>query len=123
MFNATTNKAIDSLHDERLATIAAAKAVGCRVLDLNLASMAYVNALGNETAQVYDLNPTDMTHLNERGSLVFGRMVADLLLGYPPNPDPKAGDIVGGLVKGACFEKWVKPNLVMSSRIWRGVEA
>jgi hypothetical protein len=114
---------IDSLHDQRLAAIAAAKAVGCRVLDLNLASMDYVNALGNETAQVYDLNPTDMTHLNERGSVVFGRMVADLLLGYPPNHDPTAGDILGGLVKGTCFEKWIKPDVVMSLKIWRGVEA
>jgi lysophospholipase L1-like esterase len=124
-FNATTGKVIDSLHNERLATLAAAETVGCRVLDLNLASARYVARLGNETSQVYGLNPSDRTHVNERGSTAFGRMVADLLLGVPAEgfTVEGLGDLIRGFASGACFERWVGKNLGMSVRIWSGLEA
>lgn len=124
VFDANTHKVLDSLHNERLATIAAAKAVGIRYLDLNLASSNYINALGNETAGVYDLEPTDRTHLNARGAKVFGRMVADLLLGWPA--DGKVDgvkEVIGGVLGGACWAKWVKLDLEVSAKIWSGREA
>jgi hypothetical protein len=124
-FNATTGEVIDSLHDQRLATLAAAETVGCRVLDLNRASARYVQKLGNETSQVYALNPTDRTHLNDRGSIVFGRMVADLLLGVPAEGFTGQGlaGLIQGFASGACFERWVGKDLGMSLKIWSGQEA
>jgi len=115
------------LHNERLATIAAGKAVGARVLDLNAASLSYVNALGSVDAQTYNLESTDMTHLNDRGSVVFGRMVADLLLGHAPVIE-KIDEKVGGHLKerqtdGSEFKRWITPDGEMSWKIWHGVLA
>ncbi|KAJ9134330.1 Rhamnogalacturonan acetylesterase RhgT [Pleurostoma richardsiae] len=112
------HNATDSLHNERLATIAAAKASSTRYIDLNAASLAYVDAIGNASAQVYDLNGNDTTHLNDYGSVVFGRMVADLLLGHPP--------VVHGdahYTEDPCLERWIKPNETLSSNIWAGLPA
>lgn len=117
--------ATDSLHDQRLATIAAGQTVGARVLDLNLASLSYVDAIGSVDAQAYNLNPTDMTHLNDWGSVVFGRMVADLLLGHPPvietseeNTSEKATS-----PDGRQFARWIAPDEQLSWKIWHGVPA
>ncbi|KAK2012535.1 GDSL-like Lipase/Acylhydrolase [Colletotrichum eremochloae] len=73
-------KVIQNLENERLRAIAAAEAVGATYLDLNTASTDYVNAIGNENAHKYDLSSGDATHLNTAGGVVFGRLVADLLL-------------------------------------------
>ncbi|KAL2873447.1 hypothetical protein SGCOL_011393 [Colletotrichum sp. CLE4] len=67
------------LADWRGKTIAAAKASSIKWLDLNLASTDYVNAIGEENSQYYNLASTDRTHLGEAGKIVFGRMVVDLL--------------------------------------------
>lgn len=117
--------ATDSLHDQRLATIAAGRAAGARVLDLNQASLGYVDAIGSEAAQAYDLNPTDMTHLDAWGSVVFGRMVADLLLGHPPVID-KSGDDASAEASspdGLRFARWIAPDAQLSWKIWHGVPA
>ncbi|KAJ0307904.1 hypothetical protein COL5a_008145 [Colletotrichum fioriniae] len=71
---------VQDLAEWRGKTIAAAKASSVRWLDLNLASIDYVNAIGEKSAQYYNLASTDRTHLGEAGEIVFGRMVVDLLL-------------------------------------------
>jgi lysophospholipase L1-like esterase len=119
--------AADSLRDERLATIAAGRTVGARVLDLNLASRGYVDALGSEDAQRYNLNPNDMTHLNGWGSVVFGRMAADLLLGHPPVIEATAAasweSAAVEIADSRRFERWIVPDEKLSWKIWHGILA
>lgn len=74
-------KVIENLAEWAAATIAAADAAGAPYLDLNLASTDYMNAIGEEDAQRYNLEADDATHLNPGGEIVFGRMVVDLLVG------------------------------------------
>ncbi|ORY70452.1 SGNH hydrolase-type esterase domain-containing protein [Pseudomassariella vexata] len=80
------HNATDSLHDQRLAAIAAAEQTGSTIVDLNAASLKYVNAIGNTAAQVYNYGDDrkDQTHLNPWGEVVFGRMVADLVVEAVP---------------------------------------
>ncbi|KAH9909541.1 SGNH hydrolase-type esterase domain-containing protein [Xylariomycetidae sp. FL2044] len=96
----------DSLHDERLAAIEAAEATGSMYLDLNQASINYVNSIGEDAAHVYNLAADDNTHLNDYGSVVFGRMVADLLL-----------------EKVADLGKWFRANETLSYAISHGLPA
>ncbi|KAI1127862.1 GDSL-like Lipase/Acylhydrolase [Nemania abortiva] len=100
------NVAADSLHDQRLLTIAAAQESGTEYLDLNEASLAYVDAIGETAAHAYNLNPDDNTHLNAWGSVVFGRIVADLLLEKKPK-----------------LEAWIAPNATLSALIANGLPA
>ena len=69
----------DSLADVTAAAKTAAKDSGAVLLDLNKASMAYLNAIGPNDAHTYNLNADDNTHLNAEGSVVFGGMVAELM--------------------------------------------
>jgi hypothetical protein len=48
-------------------------------IDLNEASTNYVNAIGAADAALYNRIPTDFTHLNGHGSLLFGTMVSHLM--------------------------------------------
>ncbi|KAK3326177.1 GDSL-like Lipase/Acylhydrolase [Apodospora peruviana] len=115
----------DSLHSERLATIAAAKESETHYIDLNAASMAYVNALGKDKSQVFNLDPSDRTHLNDHGGVVFGRMVADLLMGRNQTTKPVAGSCAteeDGFPSG-CLAQWFKPDDKMSDAIWQGLPA
>jgi len=66
----------------------------------------YCNAIGPEAAWKYNLNPTDYTHLDTKGSVVFGRLVSDLLV-------RRYGDI------GAVTRR----NGTLSREIWQGVAA
>ncbi|KAK3942487.1 SGNH hydrolase-type esterase domain-containing protein [Diplogelasinospora grovesii] len=126
------HNATDSLHDQRLATLAAGTNAEVRVLDLNQASLEYVDAIGNISAQVYDLNGNDTTHLNAYGSTVFGRMVADLLLGHPPvvttedgkgtNPTQRRAGL-DGAPADCCLRRWIKGNESVSYDIWHGLPA
>jgi lysophospholipase L1-like esterase len=70
----------ESLAKERDAAIAVANKAGVKYLDLNTASTKYVNAIGQENADKYNEIEGDRTHLNFSGKLVFGRIVADLLV-------------------------------------------
>jgi lysophospholipase L1-like esterase len=72
------------LHEERLAAIKAAEVTNSTIIDLNAASLAYVNAIGRDASWVYNWGPTDYTHLNPKGEVVFGRMVADLIIKAHP---------------------------------------
>ncbi|KAI1159674.1 SGNH hydrolase-type esterase domain-containing protein [Nemania serpens] len=98
--------ATDSLHDQRLATISAARVSRTAYLDLNAASLAYVDAIGEAAAHAYNLNAADNTHLNDWGSVVFGRLVADLLLAREPG-----------------LGRWVVANETMSALIREGMPA
>ncbi|KAK8110734.1 carbohydrate esterase family 12 protein [Apiospora kogelbergensis] len=102
------HNATDSLHNERLHTIAAAEKSGTPYLDLNAASLKYVNSIGRDAAHAYDLKEGDLTHLNDWGSVVFGHMVADLLL------ESEAG---------RCLGSWIRRNETLSWAIREGVPA
>jgi lysophospholipase L1-like esterase len=75
----------ESLSKERDAAIAVANKTGVKYLDLNTASTKYVNAVGQANADKYNEDEGDRTHLNFSGKLVFGRMVADLLVKKRPD--------------------------------------
>jgi lysophospholipase L1-like esterase len=63
----------------------AAESAEVKYLDLNMASTIYVDAIGTEDAQYYNLSEDDRTHLNVAGQTVFGRMTLDLLLEIRPD--------------------------------------
>ncbi|KAJ7866751.1 SGNH hydrolase [Mycena leptocephala] len=48
--------------------------------DLHKSSMDYVEAIGPTAAHILNLSPSDNTHLNDNGALVFGRMMADFFV-------------------------------------------
>lgn len=98
-------RVIESLSNETALTLEVAKNNSLRFIDLNQASEAYVNAIGPNASYVYNLTPTDYTHLNYWGSIVFGRIVSDLMQKY--------GDI----------REWTKPNATLSREIAAGVPA
>ncbi|ROW09247.1 hypothetical protein VPNG_05806 [Cytospora leucostoma] len=111
--------AINNLAEQRNATIAAANSTDTWYIDLNQASREYVDAIGEEAAQVYDLNGNDTTHLNDYGSVVFGNLVADLILGHPP----VIGDVDWQPSQDYYLAQWIKPNQTITSEIWSGVPA
>lgn len=78
------------------------------LLDLNAASRAYVDRIGAAAAHAYNLQPGDDTHLDGWGSVVFGRMVADLLLASGA---------------GRCLGPWIRPNATLSQAIRDGMPA
>jgi lysophospholipase L1-like esterase len=86
---------VDSLADVAEAAKKAAAAVNVALLDLNAASKEYVQAIGSENADKYNLLEGDRTHLNDHGIAVFGRMVADLIVDWKRplrayiTPDPE----------------------------------
>jgi len=80
--------------------------LGTRWIDLNRASTDYVNAIGPEASWNYNYLPDDRTHLNEWGSVVFGRLVSDLLV-------EKYKDI----------KVWTKANETLSGLLREGVPA
>lgn len=77
-------KVVENLANETRTTLDVAKKNSLHYIDLNKASTAYVNALGQAAADKYNLASDDRTHLNEYGGVVFARIVSDLLVaGYP----------------------------------------
>ena len=78
-FSSSTGKVSESLADVTAAAKAAAAKTGAAVIDLNGASIKYLNAIGADNAHTYNLIPTDNTHLNVAGSQVFGNLVAMLI--------------------------------------------
>lgn len=110
-FDNTLNppRVIENLSAERNATLSVAsslKKAGARSIDLNRASTDYVNAIGAEASWKYNYLPDDRTHLNEWGSVVFGRLVSDLLV-------EKYKDI----------RVWTKANETLSRALREGVPA
>ncbi|XP_014556555.1 carbohydrate esterase family 12 protein [Bipolaris victoriae FI3] len=84
-FNTTTDRVIENLARESALTIDVATSSNLHFIDLNKASTAYVNAIGQAGADTYNWvgngsTARDRTHLNPWGEVVFGRMVSDLLV-------------------------------------------
>ncbi|KAI4521098.1 SGNH hydrolase [Schizophyllum commune Loenen D] len=69
-------------------TIAVAEAQDAPYIDLHQASIDYVEAIGEDAAHRLNREPDDNTHLNVNGTIVFGRMVADLLVARFPGELP-----------------------------------
>jgi len=90
------------------ATIAVAQSLESRWIDLNNASTVYCNAIGPAASWKYNLNDTadDTTHLNDYGSVVFGRMVSDLMV-------DKYDDILF----------WTVSNTTLTNEIEHGIPA
>jgi lysophospholipase L1-like esterase len=78
-FSNSTGKINENLADVTAAAKEAASKTGAKIIDLNAASTKYLNAIGPDNAATYNLSPTDFTHLNSEGSVVFGNLVAGLI--------------------------------------------
>ena len=78
-FSGRPERVTENLARERNATISVAQSTGTWFIDLNKASEDYVNAIGSGEADGYNFKEGDRTHLNPHGSVVFARMLADLL--------------------------------------------
>ncbi|KAI0508703.1 SGNH hydrolase-type esterase domain-containing protein [Xylaria bambusicola] len=100
------HNATDSLHAQRLAALHAADVTNSTVVDLNAASLAYVDAIGRDASWEYNYSGDDYTHLNPYGEVVFGRMVADLIVRAKP-----------------VLEMWIAPNETLSYALWNNLPA
>lgn len=81
------------LIDQVTATLAVASEIKADVIDLNAASMAYLNSIGEANARNYDLAKGDSTHLNAAAIVLFGNMVTGLI------SSSKLGDAVKQFLK------------------------
>jgi lysophospholipase L1-like esterase len=99
-------KFFDSLAQWRTATIDAAKAGGYAYIDLNAESSRYITAIGESAASQYSPAAIDTTHLNAKGGVVFGRMVADLLVKRFPE-----------------VSEYIKPDIALSTTLKAGKPA
>ncbi|KAF8917423.1 SGNH hydrolase [Mucidula mucida] len=69
--------------------ILVAQEQGTHLLDLHAASIAYCEAIGEAASHRLNRLEDDNTHLNVNGTIVFGRMVADLMeASFPPGDLP-----------------------------------
>ncbi|KAH8723481.1 SGNH hydrolase-type esterase domain-containing protein [Phaeosphaeriaceae sp. PMI808] len=105
-FSTSTGKVVENLVDVTATAKEAASKSSAKMIDLNAASTKYLNAIGAEKAATYNLAPTDFTHLNSQGSVVFGNMVAGLIDEVLPELRtyvvPK-GDVAEALKKGEYY--------------------
>lgn len=69
----------DDLANVRELTEEAAQETGALIGDLNARSREYVQAIGQENADSYNLSEDDRTHLNEAGGVVFAGIVGIIL--------------------------------------------
>jgi len=76
----------DKLADWAAITLSVAKATNTHRIDLLKESRRYLAAIGEANARKFDLDSDDRTHLNAAGSVVFGRMVSDLLVAEMGKP-------------------------------------
>lgn len=102
-FSNATGLINENLADVTAATKEAAAQSGADVIDLNRASTKYLNSIGADKATTYNLNPTDFTHLNAEGSVVFGNMVAMLI-------DEEVEEVT----------RWVKPVKAVERALKKG---
>jgi hypothetical protein len=65
--------------------------------------MQYVNAIGEGEASKFDAKSGDHSHLNAHGSVVFGRIVADLITAEYPE-----------------LKRWIKKNDALTAAIKAG---
>lgn len=78
-FSSSTGTVQETLADVTAAAKDAAAQSKAHIIDLNGASTKYLNSIGPDNAATYNLIPTDFTHLNGEGSVVFGNLVAMLI--------------------------------------------
>jgi lysophospholipase L1-like esterase len=98
---------IEDLAPQRAATISVASSTGIDYIDLNAASTKYLDTIGKANATTYNLIPTDNTHLNPTGSVVFGAMVSWLMT----TTTRSSWDI----------KQYTKPNSTIVDAIERGI--
>ncbi|KAJ7104131.1 SGNH hydrolase [Mycena belliarum] len=98
--NGTIQDALGPWADE---TILVAQRLGTHLLDLHAKSIAYCEEIGPDAAHRLNREPNDNTHLNHNGTIVFGRILADLMaasfpyqLPIVPNP-PLTFNITNGI--------------------------
>ncbi|KAF4873793.1 putative rhamnogalacturonan acetylesterase YesY [Colletotrichum siamense] len=96
----------NNLANERERTIAAATETKTTYIDLNLNSRKFVQAIGEDKAHSYNLKADDNTHLNAEGSVVFGRLVADLVL-----------------QKETQLASYFNANKTLSDEIWKAINS
>ena len=87
------------------AALSVASANSFPFIDLNKASMAYLNGIGETNARLYDRIAGDTTHLNAAGDMLFGNMVSWLL---------------GSSGVGAQVEGFLSPNVTIVEDIEDG---
>jgi lysophospholipase L1-like esterase len=87
-------------------TLSVASTLGDAYIDLNKTSMAYLNAVGAVSGAKYNRIPTDYTHLNPAAGIVFGNMVAELILKS---------------AVGAAAKSYISPNATIVNDIAAGV--
>ncbi|KAH7033712.1 SGNH hydrolase-type esterase domain-containing protein [Microdochium trichocladiopsis] len=104
--NTTPPRVDDDLAWQQNRTLVAAVQGGFPFVDLHRRSMDYVNAIGPASAAAYSRVPGDNVHINARGSVVFGRLVADLVSKNLPRT-------------GA----WIKKDAELTGKIQAGVPA
>ncbi|KAK4096205.1 carbohydrate esterase family 12 protein [Parathielavia hyrcaniae] len=102
----TNGRLDDSLANVANAAKAAARAAGATMLDLNAVSKKYVQAIGQSNADRSNLSRGDRTHFIPHGTQVFGRMVADLIVGWR-----------------SSLSNCIRPDAAMSRKIAQGVYA
>ena len=95
------SKVVQSLAEQRTATVAVAEANSVKFADLNIASENYVNAIGKTAASKYNLADGDWTHLNEWGGVVFARIVSDIIVAKYPEVEfaVKKNETLSALIK------------------------
>jgi len=81
----------DSLFPWAGYTLDVASSTSTDSIDLLTPSIKYLEEIGETAAERLALNSDDTTHLNVDGSIVFGRMVSDLLVAAIP--------AIGGVTK------------------------
>lgn len=107
----------DDLKEMRVAAIAVGESTGTQVVNLNTASQKYIQAIGTVNADKYNLDTDDRTHVNDAGSVVFGRIVADLLLEHEVTL-PYANQV--SWQPSGPFVDYISTNAALSSLIWAG---
>lgn len=65
-----------------------------------------MNAIGPDNGHKYNLNPDDNTHISKAGSVLFGNIVSELLVGGP---------------ESASFKQWTVPNATIVKDIQAGI--
>ncbi|KAL0640594.1 hypothetical protein Q9L58_000258 [Maublancomyces gigas] len=84
--------------------IGVARETNTTYIDLWQSSVHYLEQIGEVAARRLDSNVKDSTHVNVKGSIVFGRMVSDLL------------------VRKICkIGKVTKLDTALSNQIWSGI--
>lgn len=98
---------IENLANETAITNRVAKEKSLHHIDLNKASTAFVNKIGQAAADKYNWGPGDRTHLNKWAEVVFARIVSDLLVQAYPE------EFVGVTVKNETLSQGIRDGVAV----------